>query len=76
MSETTKVTHLQGSEYEVRVGRAVAYGVYDVDGSGGLDHAPTQADMDAVALIVDQYEMDAWADMLRDARHFGSATVS
>lgn len=61
------VRHLDGWDYEVRVGRHVAYGRYDSTGLGGLDHAPTQEDMDSVGDAVMAIPADVWAAVLKTA---------
>lgn len=44
-------------EREIRVGKAIAYGTVAADGTAyALLHAPTQADFDAVATILDAAE--------------------
>ena len=53
---TAKKCNAKG-EYELRVGCHVAYGSIAISGDGdksySLDHAPTQADYDAVAAALD-----------------------
>lgn len=62
------ISYMDGDSYEFRVGRHMAYGTYNDDGFGGLDHAPTQADIDVIDTVIDKIRVSEWQKKLKAAR--------
>lgn len=62
-----KATKLSPNTYCLQVADCTAYGTYDAQGFGALDHAPTQPEMDTVAAAIDALSSDELADLIQKA---------